>query len=102
MLLNDYYWYFDSALSNKVCNEIINLGIKKGQEPASINGLTKPSKKEVKDLKKARDSNVAFISEPWIYDQIHPFINEANTKAKWDFQWDFSEACQFTKYKFKR
>tara|TARA_R110000787_G_scaffold25200_1_gene70873 strand:- start:270 stop:890 length:621 start_codon:yes stop_codon:yes gene_type:complete len=98
MLLNDYYWYFDSALSNKVCNEIINLGIKKGQEPASINGLTKPSKKEVKDLKKARDSNVAFISEPWIYDQIHPFINEANTKAKWDFQWDFSEACQFTKY----
>ena len=30
---------------------------------------------------------------------IHPYINLANKNAEWNFQWDFSEACQYTKYK---
>ena len=25
----------------------------------------------------------------------------ANINAGWNFQWDFSEACQFTKYKLQ-
>ena len=29
---------------------------------------------------------------------IHPFIHEANQKAGWNFEWDFSETCQFTVY----
>jgi PKHD-type hydroxylase len=30
---------------------------------------------------------------------LHPYINEANKNAGWNFQWDWSEACQFTIYK---
>ncbi len=30
---------------------------------------------------------------------IQPFIHQANRLANWNFDWDFSESCQFTKYK---
>ena len=33
-----------------------------------------------------------------IYKEIHPYIHEANEKAGWNFDWDWSESCQFTKY----
>jgi len=45
-----------------------------------------------------RDSNVAFINNTWIYDIIWPFIHEANAQAGWNFEWDFTEDLQFTKY----
>lgn len=45
-----------------------------------------------------RDSHVSWINEKWMYDLIWPFIHEANAKAGWNFQWDFTEDCQFTKY----
>ena len=45
-----------------------------------------------------RDSKVGWLSEKWIYNLIHPFIHEANKRAGWNFEWDFSEPAQFTKY----
>tara|TARA_B100000900_G_scaffold94029_1_gene77264 strand:- start:963 stop:1874 length:912 start_codon:yes stop_codon:yes gene_type:complete len=45
-----------------------------------------------------RDSSIAWLSERWIYDMIHPFIHEANAKSGWNYDWNFSESCQFTKY----
>tara|TARA_E500000318_G_C3545152_1_gene206325 strand:+ start:624 stop:1535 length:912 start_codon:yes stop_codon:yes gene_type:complete len=45
-----------------------------------------------------RDSSIAWLSEKWIYDLLHPYIHEANAKAGWSYEWNFSEACQFTKY----
>ena len=38
------------------------------------------------------------MSDRWIYKEIQPYIHQANQSAGWNFQWDFSEACQFTKY----
>ena len=38
------------------------------------------------------------MSERWIYKEIQPYIHQANTSADWNFQWDYSESCQFTKY----
>ena len=38
------------------------------------------------------------MDERWIYNEIHPYVHIANKSAGWNFQWDFSEACQFTKY----
>jgi PKHD-type hydroxylase len=38
------------------------------------------------------------MDDPWIYREIHPYIQEANKAAGWNFEWDFSESCQFTKY----
>ena len=45
-----------------------------------------------------RDTKVGWLADKWIYDLIHPFIREANQKANWNFEWDFSETCQFTVY----
>ena len=53
---------------------------------------------EIKDLKKKRDSNIVWLNEAWIYREIQPYIHKANKNADWNFQWDCSEHCQFTKY----
>ena len=45
-----------------------------------------------------RDSSIAWLNEKWLYDILHPFIHEANHKAGWNYEWNFSESCQFTKY----
>ena len=45
-----------------------------------------------------RDTKVGWLADKWIYDLIHPYIQEANQKANWNYQWDFSETCQFTVY----
>lgn len=45
-----------------------------------------------------RDSNVAWLNDSWIYEAIWPYIHEANKGAGWNFEWDFTEDIQFTKY----
>jgi len=104
-LLNHYY-YFKNALSHKFCDDVIAYG-KKQQEQLAVTGnigqkrdlKTNPlSKKEIKDLKKKRNSNIVWMNDRWIYDQIQPYIHRANKEAGWNFEWDWSESCQFTKY----
>ena len=38
------------------------------------------------------------MEDKWIYKEIIPYVNEANKIGKWNFNWDYSESCQFTKY----
>jgi PKHD-type hydroxylase len=45
-----------------------------------------------------RDSNVSWISERWAYEAIWPYVHEANYQAGWNFDWDYTEDMQFTKY----
>jgi len=45
-----------------------------------------------------RDSSVVFLSNQWLFDMIWPHIHEANKQAGWNFEWDFTEELQFTKY----
>lgn len=99
MNLKFSYWYFKEALSSKICDDIINYG-KSFQDHLAHIGDQKGNKTNfnVKDLKKKRNSNIVWLDEPWIYNHIHPFIYEANKNAGWNFQWDWSESCQFTKY----
>jgi len=59
----------------------------------------KLNQKQIKDLKKKRDSNVVWISDRWVYKEIQPYVHQANANAGWNFDWDYSESCQFTKYK---
>ena len=47
---------------------------------------------------KLRDSDVIFLSEDWIYNEVVPFIKEANQKADWNFDFDWCENAQFTIY----
>jgi PKHD-type hydroxylase len=39
------------------------------------------------------------MNDRWIYKEIQPYVHMANRNAGWNFEWDWSEACQFTIYK---
>jgi PKHD-type hydroxylase len=100
MNLTNYYWYFQSAVPARICDEIVRYG-KQLQEQMAVTGGYggKPlNQDQVKDLKKKRDSNIVWMTDQWIYKEIQPYVHQANANAGWNFQWDFSEACQFTKY----
>ena len=101
MNLTNYYWYFKSAIPERICDDISKYG-KQLQEQMAVTGGygdKKLNKKEVQDLKKKRDSDIVWLNERWIYNAIHPYIHAANRDANWNFEWSFSESCQFTKYK---
>lgn len=124
MQLTYQYYYFKSALSPEQCQQIIDMGESRMAEEAarglSLSGFTngdgqkeaKPdaspqnemTKEELKevgvDLNSTyiRDSQVTWLNEKWLYDLIHPYVSEANWKAGWNFQWDYSESFQFTTY----
>ena len=74
-------------------------GVKTGNVKAA--NMTKEKQKKL-GIKESdgyvRDSSIAWLSDKWIYDLVHPFVHQANRAAGWNFEWDFSESCQFTKY----
>ena len=45
-----------------------------------------------------RDTDVTFLSNSELYDIVWPFIHDANKKANWNFDWDYTEDFQFGKY----
>ena len=128
MILPYSYFYFVSALPPELCDAIIEHGLEKmsnakkefGEE--SIIATTGDWKHKQADLSKSttsvedktleevmsdgttvddiyvRDSDVSWITERWIYEAIWPFIHKANKDAGWNFDWDFTEDMQFTKY----
>ena len=109
MNLFSYYWYFQSAVPPRICDMIVQYG--KAEKKKEVRAFTgdfgrnrdlenQPlTKEEVKDLKKKRDSNIVWMSDRWIYNEIQHYVRIANKSAGWNFNWDWSEACQFTKYK---
>jgi PKHD-type hydroxylase len=109
MNLQNYYYYFQSALTPRFCDELIKYGKSQQEQLALTGGQTdkvnkgKPlDDKDIIDLKKKRDSNIVWLNDRWIYKEIQPFIHQANKLAGWNFDWDFSESCQFTKYKLNQ
>tara|TARA_R110000868_G_scaffold200933_1_gene448498 strand:+ start:31 stop:720 length:690 start_codon:yes stop_codon:yes gene_type:complete len=122
-LINNYY-YFESALTDEQCDKIIESGeaemdsiIKSGGSiDATVDGRKSAAKGEgsisALDLTKSqlkrkninlnevfiRDTHVSWLNIPDIYDILHPFVNAANHQAGWNFQWDYSENMQYTKY----
>jgi PKHD-type hydroxylase len=109
MNLHHHYFYFKKALTPRFCDELIKYGISQQEQLALTGNLSEKTNKgnslteeEIIDLKKKRDSNVVWLNDHWIYKEIHPFIHEANKLAGWNFDWDWSENCQFTKYKLNQ
>jgi PKHD-type hydroxylase len=104
MNLKYYYWYFQNALSNEICDKIIELGNSKKEEIGITGNFRERelSKKDTKELKKTRNSNVTWLNDQWLYDLIYPYIHTANKSAGWDFDFNYSESCQFTKYKLNQ
>jgi PKHD-type hydroxylase len=105
MNLKNYWWCFESALSKRFCDDLIEYGSSK-EEKIALTGKFKNkedlTKKEKNNLKKQRDSYVTWLTDNWIYKEIQPFIHMANKNAGWNFDWNFSESCQFTKYKLNQ
>ena len=104
MNLTNYYWYFSGVLTPKFCDDVIAYANLQEEVRARTGGYgdRKLKKEEIKDLKRKRNSDIVWLNEPWIYKELQPYIHEANKKANWNFQWDESENCQFTKYKLNQ
>jgi PKHD-type hydroxylase len=101
------YWYFKGALTDKFCDDVITRGNEEKENLAVTGkyenvGQDKLTEEQTNDLKTQRNSNISWLSDNWIYRTVHPFIHEANKRAGWNFEWDYSEACQFTKYKLNQ
>jgi PKHD-type hydroxylase len=109
MNLQNYYYYFQSVLTPRFCEDLIKYGISQQEQLAVTGGQADKiskgenlSSEDLKDLKKKRDSNIVWLNDRWIYKEIQPFIHQANKLAGWNFDWDYSESCQFTKYKLNQ
>ena len=104
MNISNYYWYFKSALTPRFCDEVIKYALEQKEVIARTGGWDKKklNKDDIKNIQKKRKSDLVWLSDRWIYREIHPLIREANKNAGWNFEWSFSEACQFTKYKLNQ
>ena len=63
MNLKYYYWYFEKALSDKFCDDLIKIGKSLQKKKA----LTGSNTKYTKQVQKIRKSNVAWLNDQWIY-----------------------------------
>lgn len=98
MNLNHIYWAFTSVISDEDCKEIIRIAKRQQLQKAKV-FLSNTDKKTAGAL---RDSDVCFLDDPFIFNLLHPYLNTGNRNAGWNFQYDYSESCQFTKYKAKQ
>jgi PKHD-type hydroxylase len=104
MNISNYYWYFTSAIPPKLCDDIVKHGLSKSETVARTGGFVnkKLTKDQIKNMKRKRNSDLVWLDDNWIYRELHPYIHEANKSAGWNFEWDRSEVCQFTKYKLNQ
>jgi PKHD-type hydroxylase len=103
MFLNkNSFCIIPNAVPTHICDKIIKYGNEHKQKMAVTGNLSKRKKpltqKEIKDLKKHRNSRVTFLNDWWIQRHIFPAIQEANIVAKWNLSITGHESMQFTKY----
>ena len=119
MEVKNNYYYFLSALTPDTCNKIIKHGLQSIDNMKSLglntHGVThgnqekqskensKPLNDEVYEGKNqeeyyVRDSEIAWLTDKWIYDLVWPYVKTANEEAGWNFDVDSAESFQFTKY----
>ena len=104
-LTNEWY-IFDEALDKKTCNKIKRLAKNNWKESGvDIKGEIsdeerKTGKKpDYKSDPKVRISDIAWITDQWVYDTIWPFMIQANQEAGWGYQIKAAESMQITRYR---
>jgi len=104
MNISNYYWYFKSAIPAKICDDIVKYGLTKTETMARTGGYDDKelTKDQIRDMKMKRNSDLVWLNDTWIYKELHPYIHKANKFAGWNYEWDRSESCQFTKYKLNQ
>ena len=120
MELQNYYYYFKSALSSETCDKILELGKSKiaeleskgiSTEAVTFGDSQKGAKPNAAPQNEdplynvnpendvyIRDSNIVWLEDQWLYDTLYPFMQQANREAGWNWQVEHSEGLQFTKY----
>ena len=102
MFIKNLYYQFNNALPTMVCNQLITIGTEQTEQYKTtgfIEGTTGGgSGKKRREVPGHRKSQVCFIQEQWLFNLILPYIDEANKRAGWFYQWDQCEAVQFTQY----
>ena len=101
MNISNYYWHFPAALTPKFCDDVIAYANSQEEVMARTGGYgdKKLDKDQVKNMQRKRKSDLVWLNDTWIYKELHPYVHEANARAGWNFDWERSESCQFTKYK---
>jgi len=96
MNLKNNWWVFQSALSDKFCQDVVKLGNSLKQEKGLVGGknLARGEKNY-----KIRNSDLCWFNDLWVSRIIQNYIQIANKQANWNFDWDYCEDFQFTKYK---
>ena len=105
MNVSNYCWYFKSAVPSRICDLIIKHVLAQNESMARTGGLLenkKLTKDEIKHIKRKRNSDITWLDDLWIYRELHPYVHKANEMAGWNFDWERSESCQFTKYKLNQ
>ena len=70
MQLTNYYWYFKSAIPLRICDDIVRYGKQLQDQMAVTGGFggdKKLNQKQIKDLKKKRNSDIVWMNDRWIY-----------------------------------
>jgi|TARA_R110000787_G_scaffold260796_1_gene366034 PKHD-type hydroxylase len=101
MQFKNNYWYFESVLSPRFCDDLIeygNLHKKTLGLTGNFNSIKNISNKQIKNIQKKRKSSLVWLDDAWIYKEIIPYIDTANKNAEWNFDIEGAEACQFTEY----
>lgn len=99
MVLENYYFWFKNVIPSNVCNDIIKFATTQNKTPGLIHGEEKfNNSKKSKEGLKLRDSDVVWLRDEWVFQELHPFAHEANKMANWNFELDRSESVQFTIY----
>jgi len=100
MNLKNIYWFFQSTLTKKFCDKIIAKHKNtKEKIQARVGSIQNYKPKNIKNLKKIRNSKVVFLDQKEVYSALQPYVFTANQNAGWNVQWDASENVQFTEYK---
>ena len=104
MNISNYYWYFNGVIPPKLCDDIIKHGLSQAETMARTGGYDDKelTKDQIRDMKMKRNSDLVWLNDTWIYKELHPYIHKANKFAGWNYEWDRSESCQFTKYKLNQ
>ena len=88
MNLKYQYWYFQSVIPERICDDIVRYGQEQSKQTA-LTGDADPNnitKLELKNIQKKRKSDVVWMSDRWIYKEIQPYIHSANANAGWNFE----------------
>ena len=65
MNLNNYYWYFKSAIPPRICDDIVKYALSKEQTVARIGGYEdkKLSKQDIKNIQNYRKSDITWLDD---------------------------------------